>query len=172
MKLPKPKSIRTSEEKHFVPLTIDGYSYTIMISCLPGYQQTMDDPGEPPSVEINKLFDVNGEDITDKVSEKDWEELDEWFNNPPEKSSISFGKINMEEFVSDNPLLETPIQEFELTVRALNCLKMADIKTFGELINHSREKIVKLVGKKTMKELDTFLLSKGRNWKPITTNKK
>jgi len=172
MKLPKPKSIRAYEEKHFVPLTIDGYNYTIMITCHAGYPSTMEDPGEPPSVEINKLFDINGKDITNKVSEKDWEELDEWFNNPPEKSTISLRNVKMGIESAQSQLFETPIIELDLSVRALNCLKMSDIKTFGELINHSREKMVKLVGKKTMKELDAFLLSKGRNWNTLTHNKK
>lgn len=172
MKLPKPKSTRTSAEKHFIPLTIDGYNYTVVICCLAGYPQTMEQPGEPSTIEIDRVFDANGVDISKEVSDKDWEELDEWFNNPLEKSTISLRKVKMGIESIQSKLFETPVIEFELSVRALNCLKMADIKTFGELINISREQIIKLVGKKTMKELDALLLSHGRNWNTLNHNKK
>lgn len=164
MKLPKPKSTRASEEKHFVPLYIGGYNYTIMITCFEGYPSTIEDPEESPSIEINRLFDANGKDITKKVSEKDWEELSEWFNNPPEKSIINLRNVKTGIESVQSKLFKTPVIEFDFSVRALNCFKMADVKTFGDLINLSREKAMKLFGKKTMKELDVFLLSKARNW--------
>jgi len=52
-------------------------------------------------------------------------------------------------------LLETPIDELELSVRASNCLRTVNIKTIGDLVSKSEEKIAKIrhFGKKSLLEI-------------------
>jgi len=95
MNLPKPKYKKSSSEQYFIPLIIYGYNYTAVVVYLSGYPSSMEEPGEPSSIEINRVYDSYGVDITNEISEKDFEELDEWFNNPPKKPSISFRNNNI-----------------------------------------------------------------------------
>ncbi|GMO31251.1 MAG: DNA-directed RNA polymerase subunit alpha [Termitinemataceae bacterium] len=52
-------------------------------------------------------------------------------------------------------LLNTPVEELELTVRASNCLKQANIKTIGELVRRTEEDLNKTrnFGKKSLQEI-------------------
>ncbi len=52
-------------------------------------------------------------------------------------------------------LLETPVEELELTVRSSNCLKNAGIKTIGDLAKKTEEEIAKTrnFGKKSLCEI-------------------
>lgn len=47
----------------------------------------------------------------------------------------------------------------ELSVRALNCLKAADIETFADLVSHQRSELMKFrnFGKKSLTEIDTLV---------------
>jgi hypothetical protein len=85
-----------SEKRHFVSLTINNLDYTVMLKCNHGYPPTMEDPGEQSEIELEKLFDSNGNDISKNVLEKDWEQLYEWFNNPPSAPEISFNTKKIE----------------------------------------------------------------------------
>lgn len=52
-------------------------------------------------------------------------------------------------------LLETPIEELELSVRSSNCLKNANIRTIGDLVSKSEEELSKTrnFGKKSLLEI-------------------
>jgi DNA-directed RNA polymerase subunit alpha len=52
-------------------------------------------------------------------------------------------------------LLNTPVEELELSVRSSNCLKNANIKTIGDLTKKSEEDIAKTrnFGKKSLQEI-------------------
>ena len=47
----------------------------------------------------------------------------------------------------------------ELSVRALNCLKSAEIETFADLVSHQRAELMKFrnFGKKSLTEIDTLI---------------
>lgn len=72
-----------------------------------------------------------------------------------------------EEEESIRRLLETPVEELELSVRSSNCLKNANIRTIGDLTMRSEEDIAKTrnFGKKSLMEikekLDEWNLSLG-----------
>lgn len=59
-------------------------------------------------------------------------------------------------------LLATPISELELSVRASNCLKNANVSTIGELTNMTEDEISKTrnVGKKSLQEIQEKLLER------------
>lgn len=60
-------------------------------------------------------------------------------------------------------LLETPIAEFELSVRARNCLKKMNIRTLGELIALSEPELLayKNFGETSLNEIKALLVKKG-----------
>lgn len=57
-------------------------------------------------------------------------------------------------------LLNTPVEELELTVRSSNCLKNANIRTIGELTKKTEDDIAKTrnFGKKSLQEIKDKLL--------------
>ncbi len=52
-------------------------------------------------------------------------------------------------------LIDTPVDELELSVRASNCLRTFNIRTIGDLVSHSEEDISKIrhFGKKSLLEI-------------------
>lgn len=56
-------------------------------------------------------------------------------------------------------LLKTKLTEHDLSVRALNCLKAAEVETLGELVKFHRNDLLKFrnFGKKSLTELDELL---------------
>jgi DNA-directed RNA polymerase subunit alpha len=64
-----------------------------------------------------------------------------------------------EELLRIRQLLKQRLNDMELSVRALNCLKAADIKTLGELVKLSRNDLLRFrnFGKKSLTELDELL---------------
>ncbi|MDR2292158.1 MAG: DNA-directed RNA polymerase subunit alpha [Prevotellaceae bacterium] len=64
-----------------------------------------------------------------------------------------------EELLRIRQLLKQRLTDMELSVRALNCLKAADIKTLGELVKLSRNDLLRFrnFGKKSLTELDELL---------------
>ena len=58
-------------------------------------------------------------------------------------------------------LLKTKLSDQDLSVRALNCLKAADVDTVGDLVKHNRNDLLKFrnFGKKSLTELDELLAS-------------
>lgn len=74
-------------------------------------------------------------------------------------------KATTEEFDEDilhmRQLLKTKLTEQDLSVRALNCLKAAEVETLGELVRFQRSDLLKFrnFGKKSLSELDELLES-------------
>lgn len=59
-------------------------------------------------------------------------------------------------------LLSTKLSEMELSVRALNCLKAAEVETLGELVSFEKADLLKFrnFGKKSLTELENLVKSK------------
>ena len=64
-----------------------------------------------------------------------------------------------EEILHMRQLLKTKLVDMDLSVRALNCLKAADVETLGELVTYNRNDLLKFrnFGKKSLTELDDLL---------------
>ena len=84
-------------------------------------------------------------------------------------------KINLEEEIVEEfdedtlhmrQLLKTELTEFGLSVRALNCLKTAEVYTLGELVAFKKSDMLKFrnFGKKSLSELEDLILEKGLNF--------
>ena len=59
-------------------------------------------------------------------------------------------------------LLKTKLVDMDLSVRALNCLKAADVETLGDLVSYSKGDLLKFrnFGKKSLTELEELVRSK------------
>ena len=64
-----------------------------------------------------------------------------------------------EEVLHMRQLLKTKLVDMDLSVRALNCLKAADVETLGELVVFNKTDLLKFrnFGKKSLTELDQLL---------------
>lgn len=87
-----------------------------------------------------------------RITEQKMEEMDK-------EECIKYIKVTDEKL----KILSTRLVDCNLSTRALNCLKFADIKTIGDLIKFTRANLLKFrnFGRKTLSELDDFLESKG-----------
>ncbi|GAB1403654.1 MAG: DNA-directed RNA polymerase subunit alpha [Lentimicrobiaceae bacterium] len=59
-------------------------------------------------------------------------------------------------------LLKTRLVDLDLSVRALNCLKAADVETLGELVSYNKNDLLKFrnFGKKSLSELEDLVKAK------------
>ncbi len=79
-------------------------------------------------------------------------------------------KASSEEFDEDSlhmrQLLKTKLVDMDLSVRALNCLKAADVETLGDLVSFNKNDLLKFrnFGKKSLTELEELVASKGLNF--------
>jgi DNA-directed RNA polymerase subunit alpha len=66
-----------------------------------------------------------------------------------------------EEVLHMRQLLKSKLVDMDLSVRALNCLKSAEVETLGELVVFNKTDLLKFrnFGKKSLTELDEFLAS-------------
>ncbi len=66
-----------------------------------------------------------------------------------------------EEVLHMRQLLKTKLTDMDLSVRALNCLKAADVETLGQLVQFNKTDLLKFrnFGKKSLTELDDLLES-------------
>ena len=64
-----------------------------------------------------------------------------------------------EEMLHTRQLLKTKLTDMNLSVRALNCLKSANVETVGELVQYNKSDLLKFrnFGKKSLTELDELL---------------
>ncbi|MCL3778867.1 DNA-directed RNA polymerase subunit alpha [Prolixibacteraceae bacterium JC049] len=64
-----------------------------------------------------------------------------------------------EEILHMRQLLKNKLVDLDLSVRALNCLKAADVDTLGDLVQYNRNDLLKFrnFGKKSLTELDDLL---------------
>ena len=80
---------------------------------------------------------------------------------------INLEEETVEEFDEDTlhmrQLLKTELTEFGLSVRALNCLKTAEVFTLGELVSFKKSDMLKFrnFGKKSLSELEDLIKDKG-----------
>ena len=80
---------------------------------------------------------------------------------------ISLEEDIVEDFDEDTlhmrQLLKTELTEFGLSVRALNCLKTAEVFTLGELVSFKKSDMLKFrnFGKKSLTELEELVEAKG-----------
>lgn len=60
-------------------------------------------------------------------------------------------------------LLKTKLVDMDLSVRALNCLKAADVETLGDLVSYNKNDLLKFrnFGKKSLTELEDLVENKG-----------
>ena len=77
--------------------------------------------------------------------------------SPSEESADEFD----EEVLRMRQLLKSKLVDMDLSVRALNCLKSADVETLGELVVFNKNDLLKFrnFGKKSLTELDELLAS-------------
>ena len=76
-----------------------------------------------------------------------------------ETDSAEEGNELDEESIRMRQLLLKKLSDMELSVRALNCLKAANIETFADLVSHQRGELMKFrnFGKKSLSEIDTLV---------------
>lgn len=67
-----------------------------------------------------------------------------------------------EEFLHMRKLLKTPLQDLDLSVRAYNCLKSADVRSLGDLVKLEISDMMKFrnFGKKSLTELEQLVADK------------
>ncbi len=68
-----------------------------------------------------------------------------------------------EEILHMRQLLKTKLTDLDLSVRALNCLKAAEVDTLGDLVTYTKADLMKFrnFGKKSLTELDELVQNKG-----------
>ncbi|MBC7557107.1 MAG: DNA-directed RNA polymerase subunit alpha [Chryseobacterium sp.] len=78
------------------------------------------------------------------------------------KASIQYD----EETLHTRQLLKSKLADMDLSVRALNCLKAAEVETLGELVSYSKSDLMKFrnFGKKSLTELEELVHAKGLNF--------
>ncbi|MEN9346226.1 MAG: hypothetical protein RLZZ60_1695 [Bacteroidota bacterium] len=71
-----------------------------------------------------------------------------------------------ENFLHMRKILKTNLADLDLSVRAYNCLKAAEIRTLGELVAYDIDDLLKFrnFGKKSLSELEEFVREKGLNF--------
>tara|TARA_B100000401_G_C52730912_1_gene683493 strand:+ start:130 stop:1122 length:993 start_codon:yes stop_codon:yes gene_type:complete len=71
-----------------------------------------------------------------------------------------------EESLHMRQLLKTKLIDMDLSVRALNCLKAAEVETLGELVSFNKNDLMKFrnFGKKSLTELEELVMLKGLNF--------
>ncbi len=68
-----------------------------------------------------------------------------------------------ENYLQMRKLLKTPLTDLDLSVRAFNCLKAAEVKTLGDLVSYNIADLLKFrnFGKKSLSELEELVADKG-----------
>jgi DNA-directed RNA polymerase subunit alpha len=68
-----------------------------------------------------------------------------------------------EESLHMRQLLKTKLVDLDLSVRALNCLKAAEVETLGDLVSYNKNDLMKFrnFGKKSLTELEELVANKG-----------
>lgn len=68
-----------------------------------------------------------------------------------------------EESLHMRQLLKTKLVDLDLSVRALNCLKAAEVDTLGDLVSYNKNDLMKFrnFGKKSLTELEELVSAKG-----------
>ncbi len=79
-----------------------------------------------------------------------------------------------EEVLRMRQLLKTKLTDMNLSVRALNCLKAAEVETLGDLVKYQKNDLLKFrnFGKKSLTELDDLLEQHGLSFGTDTSKYK
>ena len=80
-----------------------------------------------------------------------------------EADEIAQAETYDEESLHMRQLLKTKLIDMDLSVRALNCLKAAEVDTLGDLVSYNKNDLMKCrnFGKKSLTELDELVALKG-----------
>jgi len=83
-----------------------------------------------------------------------------------EADEIAQSEVYDEESLHMRQLLKTKLIDMDLSVRALNCLKAAEVDTLGDLVSFNKSDLMKFrnFGKKSLTELEDLVISKGLNF--------
>lgn len=88
-----------------------------------------------------------------------------------EKITIDLDSKNQNEELDEQDLrtrqlLKTKLVDMDLSVRALNCLKAAEVATLGELVKFNKNDLLKFrnFGKKSLTEIEDLIKAKGLNF--------
>ena len=83
-----------------------------------------------------------------------------------EADEIAKTEIYDEESLHMRQLLKTKLIDMDLSVRALNCLKAAEVDTLGDLVSFNKSDLMKFrnFGKKSLTELEELVIAKGLNF--------
>ena len=83
-----------------------------------------------------------------------------------EADEIAQAEVYDEESLHMRQLLKTKLIDMDLSVRALNCLKAAEVDTLGDLVSFNKPDLMKFrnFGKKSLTELEDLVVSKGLNF--------
>ncbi|MFQ3340668.1 MAG: DNA-directed RNA polymerase subunit alpha [Flavobacteriaceae bacterium] len=80
-----------------------------------------------------------------------------------EADEIAQSETYDEESLHMRQLLKTKLVDMDLSVRALNCLKAAEVETLGDLVSFNKNDLMKFrnFGKKSLTELEELVVLKG-----------
>lgn len=80
-----------------------------------------------------------------------------------EADEIAQTEVYDEESLHMRQLLKTKLVDLDLSVRALNCLKAAEVDTLGDLVTYNKSDLMKFrnFGKKSLSELEELVGNKG-----------
>ena len=80
-----------------------------------------------------------------------------------ESDEIAQTELYDEESLHMRQLLKTKLIDMDLSVRALNCLKAAEVDTLGDLVSFNKNDLMKFrnFGKKSLTELEELVINKG-----------
>ena len=83
-----------------------------------------------------------------------------------EADEIAQAEVYDEESLHMRQLLKTKLIDMDLSVRALNCLKAAEVDTLGDLVSFNKSDLMKFrnFGKKSLTELEDLVVSKALNF--------
>ena len=80
-----------------------------------------------------------------------------------ESDEIAQSEAYDEESLHMRQLLKTKLIDMDLSVRALNCLKAAEVDTLGDLVSFNKNDLMKFrnFGRKSLTELEELVILKG-----------
>ncbi len=119
------------------------------------YEKLIMDVTTDGSVNAKEALTIAGKILKDHVERFITEEIDEPFTQ--EEQEIDAEKQRIAN------LLQTSIEELNLSVRSYNCLKSADVDTIGELVSREKSELLKFrnFGKKSLQELEEVIEDRG-----------
>ena len=119
------------------------------------YEKLIIDVTTDGSVTAKEALTIAGKIMKDHVDRFITVEIDEPFTQEEQEMDAEKQRIAN--------LLETSIEELNLSVRSYNCLKSADVDTIGELVSREKNDLLKFrnFGKKSLQELEEVIEERG-----------